>query len=71
MGGGKSSSGPANIRAVAVGKIKEKLENVGLALLSLSLMSSNPMDTWGMCPAPNYTNITVISPSIAWTLPLT
>ena len=47
MGGGKSSSGPANIRAVAVGKIKEKLENVGLALLSLSLMSSNPMDTWG------------------------
>ena len=44
--GGKSP-GPANIRAVAVGKIKEKLENVGLALLSLSMMYSNPMDTWG------------------------
>ena len=35
------------IRAVAVGKIKEKLENLGLALLSLALICSNPMSTWG------------------------
>ena len=41
------SPSPVAIRAVAVGKIKEKLENLGLALLSLALMYSNPMGTWG------------------------
>lgn len=40
------TSDPVAIRAVAVGKIKEKLENIGLAMLSLALMYSNPMDTW-------------------------
>ncbi len=43
----ETKSSPVAIRAVAVGKIKEKLENVGLALLSLALMHSNPMSTWG------------------------
>ena len=40
-------SNPVEIRAVAVGKIKEKLENTGLAMLSLALMYNNPMDSWG------------------------
>ena len=43
----QKSSSPVAIRAVAVGKIKEKLENLGLAMLSLALMHSNPMSTWG------------------------
>lgn len=43
----EDKSSPVAIRAVAVGKIKEKLENVGLALLSLALVSSNPMSTFG------------------------
>lgn len=42
-----SSPSPVAIKAVAVGKIKEKLENVGLALLSIALSYSNPMSTWG------------------------
>ena len=40
-------SNPVAIRAVAVGKIKEKLENTGLAMLSLALIYDNPMDSWG------------------------
>lgn len=43
----EDKSSPVAIRAVAVGKIKEKLENLGLALLSLALMYNNPMSTWG------------------------
>lgn len=43
----EDKSSPVAIRAVAVGKIKEKLENLGLALLSLALVYSNPMSTWG------------------------
>ena len=29
------------------GKVKEKLESVGLALFCLSLKYHNPMDSWG------------------------
>ncbi len=33
--------------AVMEGKLKEKLESVGLALLSLAMGKGNPMDSWG------------------------
>ena len=35
-----------NIAASKEGKLKEKLESLGLALLCLALAAGNPMDTW-------------------------
>ena len=43
----EDKSSPVAIRAVAVGKIKEKLENLGLALLCLALVYTNPLSTFG------------------------
>ena len=42
--GVKSSS--ASTSAVMAGKLKEKLESVGLALLCLALNTPNPMESW-------------------------
>lgn len=35
------------VSAVMEGKLKEKLESVGLALLCLAIDGGNPMDSWG------------------------
>ena len=46
-GGGEGGASGPNITAIMEGKLKEKLESLGLALLCLALKTGNPIGNWG------------------------